>query len=277
MRLLLHETLATLPFTLAFAEGWVEPAAGLAVERRPELPAAALGPDDAALLPTPEAALLVGSHPIAPAVACVTERAGTVSLRTPVRPDEVERTPIRLAGVSSAAELLARGTLRAFYGIDPAHWERGESAAAQAVILEGAAALRPPEGGFAEDLSRAWFILTALPFVSHVLVVPEADGAATAERVVAQLEEARTAAHERRRTWRQPWVEQQGIPREQFDDVMTGQRLHLDPDDRRALTALLSHGSRGTPYPTPPAWRFIESGSRGVEESRSDDVTPSSS
>ena len=257
MRLLLHDTLATLPFTLAFAEGWVVPADELVVELRPDLPATALRPGDAALLPTPEAALLVASHPIVPTVACLSDRAGAVSLRTPVRPDEVERTPVRLAGVSSAAELLARGTLRAFYGIEPVHWQRGESAEAQAVVLEGTEALRPAEGGFAEDLSRAWFILTALPFVSHVLVVPEEDAAVAAERVAAVLEEARAAAHERRRTWRQPWVEREGIPRERFDEVMNGQRHRLDPDDRRALTALLSHGGRGTPYPTSPAWRFV--------------------
>jgi hypothetical protein len=260
MRLLLHDTLATLPFTLAFAEGWVAPPDGLSVELRPELPGGALGPDVAALLPTPEAALLVGSHAVVPTVACLTDSNGAVSLRTPVRPDEVERTPVRLAGVSSAAELLARGTLRAFYGIEPAHWDRGEGAEAQAVVLEGAEALRPAEAGFAEDLSRAWFILTGLPFVSHLLVVPDGDGAGTADvgPVVTLLGAARAAAHERRRTWRQPWVERQGIPRERFDEVLNGQRHALDPDDRRALTALLSHGGRGTPYPTSPAWRFAE-------------------
>ena len=257
MRLLLHDTLATLPFTLAFAEGWIAPPAGLAVERRPELPALALGPGDAALLPTPEAALLAASHPIAPAVACVFDHAGPVSLRTPVRPDEVERTPVRLTGVSSAAELLARGTLRAFYGIEPAGWERGEGAAAQAVVLEGVAALRPAEGGFAEDLARAWFILTALPFVSHVLVVPEGNAGAAA-RAIDALEAARAAAHERRREWRQPYVQREGIPRERFDEVLGGQRHALEPADRRALTALLSHGARGTPYPTSPEWRFVE-------------------
>lgn len=257
MRLLLHETLSTLPFTLAFAEGWLHPGEGVTVEARPELAAADLGPDDAALLPTPEAGLLVESHPIAPAVACVAGSAGAVSLRTPVRPDEVERTPVRLAGVSSAAELLARATLRAFYGIEPAHWERGESAAAQAVVLEGVAALRPAEAGFAEDLARAWFILTAVPFVSHVLVVPDADADAVAARVVALLTESRATAHERRRGWRQPYVEREGIPRDRFDEVLNGQRYALEPDDRRALTALLSHGGRGTPYLTAPTWRFL--------------------
>jgi len=258
MRLLLHDTLATLPFTLAFAEGWLAPPAGLSVERRRELPATALDPGDAALLPTPEAALLAESHPIVPAATCLFDHAGPVSLRTPVRPDEVERTPVRLAGVSSAAELLARSTLRAFYGIEPVAWERGDRPEAQAVVLEGVEALRPAEGGFAEDLARAWFILTALPFVSHLLVVPTDEAQAAAERVVAVLDAARAAAHERRREWRQPFVEREGIPRDRFDEVMTGQRHALEPDDRRALTALLSHGARGTPYPPAPAWRFVE-------------------
>lgn len=257
MRLLLHETLATLPFALAFAEGWVYPPEGLTVERRPDLTAAAIGESDAALLPTPEAALLTASHPIVPSVACIFDHAGPVSLRTPVRPDEVARTPVRLVDVSSAGELLARGTLRSFYGIEPSGWEREEQVAAQAVVLEGIEALRPAEDGFAEDLSRAWFIMTALPFVSHVLVVPERDAAEIAERVVSVLTEARAATHERRRTWRPAFVAQAGVSRDHFDEVMSGERLVLEPDDRRALTALLSHGGRGTSFPT-PSWRFGE-------------------
>lgn len=257
MRLLLHQTLATLPLTLAFAEGWVDTGAGPKVEPMPALPAAAVGTGDAALLPTPEAALLMDSHLIVPGTAVIADGAGPVSLRTPVRPDAVERTPVRLLDVSSAAEVLARATLRPFYGIEPTGWVRDDAAPAQAVVAEGVESLRPAEGGGAEDLCRAFFILTGLPVVSHVLAVPAA-AEGDAGPLVELLGAAHAASQERRREWRQPFVEREGIPREAFDAVLGAQRFALEPDDRRAMTALLSHGGRGTPYPTAPAWRFVD-------------------
>jgi hypothetical protein len=36
-RLLIHESIATLPWTVALAEGWVAPPAGWEIERRPDL------------------------------------------------------------------------------------------------------------------------------------------------------------------------------------------------------------------------------------------------
>ena len=111
-------------------------------------------------------------------VAVIADGNGAIAMRTPVRPDEVEATPVRLLDTSGIAELLARATLRPFYGIEPTGWVRDgdspEAARAEVVIVEGAEALREPEAGFSEDLSRAWFILTAQPVVSHVLLVPRA-------------------------------------------------------------------------------------------------------
>ncbi|MGI9252416.1 MAG: hypothetical protein ACR2J8_01610, partial [Thermomicrobiales bacterium] len=78
-RLLIHDTLATLPWTAPLAEGWIAPPDGLAVERRETLLAADLAPDDLALLPTPEAARLLASHVIVPTAAAVFDNDGPVA------------------------------------------------------------------------------------------------------------------------------------------------------------------------------------------------------
>jgi hypothetical protein len=257
MRLFLHETIATLPWTVPLAEGWLAPPEGMAVEQRERLIAAEIGADDFALLPAPEAARLIGSHVIVPTAAAVFETEGPVALRTPVRPDEVQRTPVRLIDCSSAGELLARGLLRNFYGIEAAGFTRDEEAAAEAIVVEGAEALRPVEAGFSEDLARAWKIFTDLPFVSHVLVAPGALDIAAVAPVVAFLNDLAAAAETRRREWRQPFCDREGIPRDRLDAILGSMRKSIAPEDGKALTALLSHGGKGTEYPIKPAWRFI--------------------
>src|SRR3712207_7483724 len=58
----------------------------------------------------------------------------------------------------SLAELLARATLKPYYGIEPASWVRdgdsSDAVRAEVVVVEGAEALREPEAGYSEDLSR---------------------------------------------------------------------------------------------------------------------------
>jgi hypothetical protein len=284
MRLLLHDTLATMPWTVPLREGWLPAPAGVEVLLRPDLPAAAVGAGEAALLPSPEAALLEASHAVWPTAAAVFSSDGPVSLRTPVRPDEVERTPVRLTGCSAAGELLARATLRTFYGIEPAAWTRDDDPAAEAVVLEGTEALRPAEGGFAEDLARAFFIMTGLPAVTHLLVVPDpnpdptGDGDRAADATAGAagspldppaaepaalaaafdwLQRARVLSHERRKEWRGALVAG-GVASDKLGALFASMRTTLEPDDRKALTALLSHGARGTAYPTAPRFRIVE-------------------
>lgn len=257
VRLLIHDTAATLPWTAAIAAGWAAPPEGLAVETRESLAYGDVGPEDLALLPTPDAALLMGTHVVIPTVAAVFETAGPVAMRTPVRPDEIARTPVRLLDCSSSGELLARGILKPFYGIDPAGFTREETADAQAVVVEGAEALRPVEAGFSEDLCRAFRIFTDLPAVTHVLVAPQGMGAAALAPALGFLDAAASSSEERRREWRQPWCDREGVPRDRLDAVLNGMRRALAPGDERALMALLSHGGRGTPYPTSPGWRYF--------------------
>ena len=256
-RLLIHETIATLPWTVPLAEGWIALPEGLEVERRAILTSGEVGPNDAALLPAPEAARLIGTHVIVPSAAAVFENEGPVALRTPVRPDEVARTTVRLIDCSSAGEILARGLLHSFYGIEASGFTRDADPDAQVIVVEGAEALRPIEAGFSEDLTRAWHIFTNLPFVSHVLVAPNASALADLAPVVALLGACQHMGEERRREWRQPFCERESISRDRLDALLGSMRHSLAPEDGKALTALLSHGGKGTEYPFKPAWKFF--------------------
>lgn len=276
MRLLIEDTLATATFVVPYAAGWVAPGAGATLEARPGLRGGDVGPDDIALVSSAEVAPLAESHRVAPDAAVVAGSVGAVSLRTPVRPDEVERGPVRLLGTSGAGELLARATLRPFYGIEATAWPgawRGlpaegtaaatadddrAIAAAQAVVVEGAEALRTPEAGFAEDLCRAWLILTGVPAVTHVLVVPaEAEQAALAP-ALALLAALREAGLARRREWRRGLAEREGLALDRVHAFFAEQRLALTGEDRRALALLLQRGGRGSAYPPLGALRFLD-------------------
>ena len=250
MRLLIDETFATSAYTTPITAGWVSPPAGIAVEIIPRLAASSVSPDDAALVPIAEIPALQATHEIVPAVAIVADANGAIAMRTPVRPDEVEATPIRLLDTSSTAELLARATLRPFYGIEATGWvhdaDDPDAARAEVVIVEGAEALREPEGGYSEDLCRAWFILTAQPVVTHVLMTPRDVDATQRQAVLRFLETARDAGVERRREWRPALAERERIVSARAGAFWSAQRLALEEADRQALLALLRAGSSGT-------------------------------
>ena len=261
MRVLIHDTLATAPFTYPLAAGWVASDPALPVAVRDELRGGDLGVEDVALAPAAEVAAAQKTHVVAPDVAVVTERTGAVALRTPVRPDEVERGPVRLWGTSGAGEALARATLRPFYGIEPTEWIAGEeerAAQAQAVVVEGAEALRRPEAGFAEDLVRAWFILTGLPVVSHVLLVPAELDRAALRPALAFLAALAAVGHERRRDLRRAVAAAHALDLDRLVPVLAAQRLTLEGADRRALATVLERGLRGSAYPPLAEPRFLE-------------------
>src|SRR5919112_1882522 len=176
VHVLIEETFATATYTVPITSGWVSPPEGITVEIVNCLTADSVTEENLTLAPASEILRLQQTHQVVGDVGVIADGNGAIVMRTPVRPDEVEATPVRLLDTSGIAELLARATLRPFYGIEPTGWVREsdspEAARAEAVIVEGAEPLRDPEAGFSEDLSRAWFILTAQPVVSHVLLVP---------------------------------------------------------------------------------------------------------
>jgi hypothetical protein len=265
VRLLIDETFATATYTVPISSGWVSPPEGVTVEATNRLTAASETEETIVLAPTSEILRRQQTHQVAGDVAVIADGNGAIAMRTPVRPDEVEATPVRLLDTSGIAELLARATLRPFYGIEPTGWVRDgnspEAGRAEVVIVEGAEALREPEGGFSEDLSRAWFILTAQPVISHVLLVPRALPPADLTNISAFLDAARTEGLARRREWRPELADRIGVDRDRASAFWSAQRLKLELADRQPLLDLLHKGSRGTSSPPPTNVVFIDGSS----------------
>ena len=262
VRLLIHDTFATGTYTVPIVSGWVPRPAVLTVELVGHQTSEFMTEDTAALTSSSEIPRLLETHVVVGDVAVVADGVGAIAMRTPVRPDEVEATPVRLLDTSGTAEMVARATLKSFYGIEPTTWVRDgdspDASRAEVVILEGAEALREPEGGFSEDLSRAWFILTAQPVITHVLLVPRTLARELLTVVVEFLDAARTEGQERRREWRPQLADRDGIGRERASAFWAAQRLRLEEPDRRALLDLLQRGSRGTSNPPLRSVEFIE-------------------
>lgn len=249
-RLLIHDTMATAPYALPSREGWRT--ADVPVEVRPGIVAADLTADDAALVPTGELLALYESHRVVPDHAVISSRLGSIVMRVPVRPDEIEQSAVVLYETSSTAELLARATLQSFYGIVPSWWTREPSPDAQAVVVEGIKSLEEPEAGFVEDLCRAWLILTDTPVVTHALVVPLAWDEEQITPIVSALDTLKESGHHRRRDVRKVLAQEADIDRDDLAELLNGQRYALEEPDRRALLMLLQLGTRGSRLPRVP-------------------------
>jgi hypothetical protein len=210
----------------------------------PGLRADQVGAGDAALIPSGEYGTLAATHAIETGLAIVFEKLGPVALRTAVRPDGVEQTPIRLIDASSSAELLARATLDPFFGITPAGFFRKEVADAEVVVVEGALALTPPEAGFSENLAKAWYVLTSEAYVSHVLLSPVELASEARTTLLADAGRLAEAAVEHRRAVRTRIVESTGLDRDALTTLHQATRWSFAEGDRRALLMLLQLGNR---------------------------------
>ena len=262
MRLLIDDTFATRTLTHPIAAGDITPPAGLEVSLVRRLPPDLVGAQDAALIASPAVLYLQDTHPIAPELAVVAQDTGAVAMRVPVRPDGIEATPVRLLDTGLLGEWLARALLHRFYGIEATAWVRegNDPAVAQAevVIVEGAEALREPEGGFSEDLVRAWYILHNQFVISHLLLLPRDAAPGDVDQVLAFLAAARDAGVASRRDWRPQQAEREGIISARAGAFWTAQELNLADDDRASLLLLLNEGRRGTSAPAPVHVDFRE-------------------
>jgi predicted solute-binding protein len=262
MRLLIDDTFATKTYTTPISSGWVPIPPSIDASLVAHLSADEITPEDAALIPSSELQSLQATHDVFPGVAVIADGVSAIAMRTPVRPDEIEATPIRLLDTGGSAVLLARATVQPFYGITPTAWVREgdapDAARAEVVIVEGAEALREPEAGFSEDLARAWFILTAQPVVSHVLLIPRSAFEQHAPQIVPFLAAARSLGIERRRDWRPQLADREGVGRDRASAFWTAQRLTMEAEDRRALFDLLTQGSPGRSGSFPLNVRFGE-------------------
>jgi predicted solute-binding protein len=189
-------------------------------------------------------------------VAVVAEAISAIVMRTPVRPDGVEETPVRLIDTGPTAEVLIRALLRPHFGITAASFvtsdEDPAAAEAQVVILDGLGALNEPEYGHQEDLARAWFVLTGQPVVHHVTVVGVEAEVRGAEPEIDLLRQAVAIGHERRRDVRGLIVQRAGdgaeVDRERLAELTNRIRYELTAADRQALRNLLARGTWGSRF-----------------------------
>lgn len=251
LTLYIDDNLMTGMFSTPLREGWME--TEVAYEVVPNLTADQVGRGDVALISVAESATLVDTHYIDPAIAVVSgdPPASTIAMRTPVRPDGIEESPIRMIDTSPTAELLIRALLRPFFGItaqdfvfdadDPA------AADAQCVVIEGLLALTEPELGHQEDLVKAWFVLTGTSVVHAVTVVGvEADGG---EAELGLLRSALDLGLDRKRDVRRILAgEDESIDREQFGIITNSLKYQLNAADAQSASNLLARGTWGTSW-----------------------------
>jgi len=258
MTLFIDESLITAPIWAPIREGWIE--TDVDVDIRAGLKAADVGPGDVALISGPEAARLARTHFIDPSVAIVVEAVSPIAMRTPVRPDGVEETPIRMLDSGPTAEVLMRALLRPYFGITASTFvtdaEDPAGADAQVVVVDGVLGLSEPEDGYQEDLAKAWFVLTGAATVHAVTVVGVEAEARGADAELALLKEAVAVGTERRRDVRRIMASDEELDRDRLVRLTNTMRFEMTAEDRQSLRNLMARGTWGTDYPRQlPAFR----------------------
>ncbi len=254
MTLYIDHNLLTGSISIPLKEGWLE--AVIPVEIVPNLTADRVGRGDVALISLAEAASLVDTHFIDPSLAIVSgadpEAAiSPIVMRTPVRPDGVEESPIRMIDTTPNAELLIRALLRGFFGImaDGFVYDANDekAASAQVVVIDGPRGLTQPELGYQEDLVRAWYVLTGSPMVYAVTVVGvEADGG---RQEIELLRAALANGIERRRDVRRILAtEDESVDRSRLATITNSLRYTLDDAAIQSAGYLLARGTWGTDW-----------------------------
>lgn len=251
MTLLIDDTLTTALVAVPLAQGWVE--AGVTVSVKEGLRAADVSSEDVALLSVAEATLLADTHIVVSDVAVVLDGIGPIAMRTPVRPDGVEDTVVRLLDIGPTAEMVTRAMLRPYFGITATSFATADdspgAASAQVVILDGGAGLSQPEAGYHEDLAKHWFVFTGQALVSHVAVVGLHAQARGAEAELATLQAAVAIGQERRKEVRRIVAERWEIDdRDALSEMTNRQRFALTPADRNSLANLVARGTWGSRF-----------------------------
>ena len=276
IELLLDDAPGPAPLALAIALGWASLPAPLRAVPALTADTVREHPAALALVPVADYASLQESHVVLPALAAGGNHSAAAVLRADRRLDEIDEPLIDLDGVSRTTECLVRATLTKFYGITPGVWwregeeppaappptqpvgEEADDAGSGGAVATGRLTLEAREGGEAlhlldepgdavvEDLGRAWFILTGLPYASHLLVAPRAlleTEAARVQELLAAIPGALRVAHERRRELRRELSQRYGVSRELLNDFYNDQLTTLTGDLQKAAVALFQLGA----------------------------------
>ncbi len=256
--LLLDDHPALAPLALAIEQGWgtlpisVRVVANLNAHTVQEYPAAL------ACLPLAEYADLQTTHTIVPDLAAGDQHDAGTLLVADRRLDEVDQVIVDLGATSRTSELLTRATLLKFYGITAVAWTRDEPLPEETqqviAIRDGGEALYLRDTAanrILSDLGRAWFILSGLPPVSHLLLAP--NNALTAPWLTetrAAIPDLLAVVASRRRELRRTLAERYGVSRELLHQYYSGQFLTLTGDAQKSILALFPEGAWEMNLPT---------------------------
>ena len=257
--LLLDDAPQIAPLALAHELGWValpcavETMAGLSAET------ARARPDALVYLPLTEYATLQTSHTVLPFLAGGGNHGATIALIAEQPLGAIDDCLVDLGESSRLAEALARGTLRKFYGINPIAWLRDERPEGETPpiveVREGGEALHlleEPGDRTVVELGKAWFILTGLPALTHLLLVPDAVLRATPDlpqTLAAALEATAATIDARRDELRDELATRYGLARTTLDRLYDDQLPALTGDAQKSLRALLTAASRSMGLP----------------------------
>jgi hypothetical protein len=274
MTLLIDDTLATALVAVPLAQGWVETAIPVSV--RQDLRASDVTSGDVALISVAEATLLTETHILIPEVAVVLDGIGPIAMRTPVRPDGVEDTVVRLLDIGPTAEMVTRAMLRPYFGITATSFATSDespgAASAQVVILDGANGLTQPESGYHEDMAKHWFVFTGQALVSHVVAIGVHAEANGARAEVEALQAAVAIGQERRRDVRGIVAERWDIDdRDALAEMTNRQRFAMTASDRNSLANLVARGTWGSRFGKRlPVYRDMLDADLGGEQENAD-------
>jgi hypothetical protein len=179
-------------------------------------------------------------HTIHPDVGIVARDRGVIALQSPVRADELNAPTIWLRSTSRTTELVARTTAGPYFGFRPKAWVADDSGEADAVVVDEAAALLLLEMGFREDLTRAWFIITGMPLVTHALAIPQGADPEIVAAVADWFASAGAIDRDGRKAVRVRLADETGVPLDSLTDLQTGLRWTMSVDDRRAIAELFA-------------------------------------
>ena len=264
--LLLDDTPSIAPLALAHELGWIS--LPYPVETIASLTAttARAHPDALVFAPITAYPELQTSHTVLPILAGGSNYNAAIVLVADRPLPEIDDCLVDLGDSSRTAEALARGTLRKFYGINPLTWLRDERPDGDSLpvveVREGGEALHlldEPGDRVVVDLGKAWFILTGLPPVTHLLLVPDAVLRATPD-LPQTLDAALTAAtatlRERQDELRQELSKRYGVSLDLLGRYYDDQLPTLTGDAQKSLRALLTAASRSMGLPPVGAFKL---------------------
>lgn len=296
LELVLIDEAVLLPLTYAFQQGWVRPPGPLRWAAAAEAEAAA-GAATTMTLASPLAyARAASTHAIVADVAVASRFRGTQALVSARRPDELVAVEIDAREATPATEALTHILGAQHFGAQGWRLTRAAAPGMAARLLEGDAALTALAGAEAtldrsarygtgeegddddaagamtesaggpahvEDLARAWFVLTGLPWVSHVLIAPQA---LAAERpgelaaVIGALRDSMRLGREQAAAVVGEAAARLGVPTGPVKALFEARSYSLGVEERRTLDRLFERGARYAGLPPAPPLTIIEAG-----------------